>query len=219
MPRRRPRFNDLERQARDAGYVAEAGTRLAGFIDFKKGKNKIEVKNIVSGADRKRFAYAILPFGITMPATPGIRDRWKAPITVHSNRGRRGLNLSDAECGYVDVAAGVNKGSHFYPAIIRPVVINPTPVETGKTPISGVTKKPYKRPYVGKSYGIPFGRTITGIPDTTIQTVGEDTVRDTLTEKVKGLTSANVKTVSYLPEEFKSPEEDLVSPPAAPTTP
>lgn len=218
MPRRRPRFSDLERQARDAGYVAEANSRLAGFINFKKGINKIEVKNKVSAADRKRYAYAILPFGIILPAAPTITDRYQAPITQHSNAGRRTLNLSDAQCGYIDMVVGVHREGNFYPAIIRPVVVNPTPVNRDATPLSGVTKKNYKRSYVGKSYGIPFGRTITDIPNATMQNVGEQTVRDTLATKVKAVTAANVKTISFLPEEFKSPGQELVSPAAPPTT-
>lgn len=212
MPRRRGRFSDLERQFRDNGGVAAAGSKLAGYIDFKRGINKIDVKNKVSAADRKRFAYAVLPFGLRARADATMTDRYQAPITQHSNNGRRLLQLSDAQCGYANMDAVVQKGRNYYPAIIRPVVLNTTAVDTNLTPLSGVTKKEYKRPFVGKSFGIPFGRTITGIEGATLVNVGEEEVKRALATAIKGVVAANVKAISFLPEEFKSPEQDLVSP-------
>ncbi len=214
MPRRKQRFSDLERQFRDAGGVAAPGTRLAGYIDFKNGKNKIEVKNKVPAADRKRFGYAILPFGKRARTDAAVQDRYIAPITQYSNNGRRLLQLSDAQCGYDNIDPVNQKGKNFYPAIIRPVIVNTTPTDTDATPLSGVTKKNYNRPFVGKSFGIPFGRTITGIDGATLVNVSEDEVKDALTVAIKGVAAANVRSVSYLPEEFKSPEQELTSPAA-----
>lgn len=216
MPRRRPRFSDLERQFREAGGTAEAGSRLAGYIDFKKGINKIEQKNKVSAADRKRYAYAVLPFGLLIPADVAITDRYQAPITVYSNSGRRALGLSDAQCGYADMAAGVNRTAPFYPAVIRAVVTKTSPTDSDLTPLSGVTKKNYKRSFIGASYGIPFGRTVTGVNGAALNTVGEEDVRNALTQALKAQTGRPVRSVSYLPEEFKSPQADLVSPPSTP---
>lgn len=215
MPRRRSRFNDLEQQFRESGGVAAPGSRLAGYIDFKKGINKIDVKNKIPAADRKRFGYAILPFGLRTAQEALVTDRYIVPITQHSNNGRRTLQLSDAQCGYQDVDPANQKGRNFYPAIIRPVVINASPVDGNLSPLSGVTKKEYKRPFIGKSYGIPFGRTVTGTDGATLVSVGEEQVKRALIDAITGLTVANVKAISYLPEEFKSPEEELASPPAA----
>lgn len=212
MPRRRSRFADLERQFRESGGVAAPGSKLAGYIDFKKGINKIEVKNKVSAADRKRFAYAILPFGLRTGATPTLLERYQAPITQYSNNGRRLLQLSDNQCGYEDVGSVVRAKESFYPAIIRPVVLNAAPIDADLSPLSGVTKKKYNRPFVGKSFGIPFGRTVTGIDGATLVNVGEEEVKNALASAIKGLTAANVKTISYLPEEFKSPKAELASP-------
>lgn len=213
MPRRRQRFSDLERQFRDSGGVAEANSRLAGYIDFKKGVNKIEVKNKVSATDRKRYAFAILPFGLAVPAVPLAGDRFQAPITAYSNAGRTALSLSNAQCGYDTKDAATNPGDNFYPAIIRPVIVNASPTSGDLTPISGVTKKPYKRSFVGKSFGIPFGRTITGVDGSTLQTVTEEQVKFALATAAKSVVAANVRSISYLPEEFKSPKAELISPP------
>lgn len=212
MPRRRSRFNDLERQFRENGGVAAPGSRLAGYIDFKRGVNKIEVKNKIPAADRKRYAYAVLPFNLRTAAVPTIADRHQAPITQHSNNGRRLLQLSDAQCGYENMDPQVNRGRNFYPAIIRPVVLNTAATDTNLSPISGVTRKEYKRSFIGKSFGIPFGRTIAGTDGATIANVGEEEVKQALAAAVKGVVAANVKAISFLPEEFKSPEQDLVSP-------
>ena len=140
-------------------------------------------------------------------------DRHRAPITAYSNAGRVALALSNAQCGYENMDAATDKSSNFYPAIIRPVVVNASPTSGDLTPISGVTKKPYKRSFVGKSYGIPFGRTITGSDGITIQLITEEAVKFALTTAVKSVIAANVRSVSYLPEEFKSPQAELVSPP------
>lgn len=212
MPRRRQRFGDLERQFKESGGTAAPGSKLAGYIDFKKGINKIEIKNKVSAADRKRYAFAILPFGLAVPTNPVITDRYQAPITVHSNTGRVALGLSNAQCGYENMDAGVQRGRNFYPAIIRPVVVNANPANGTLTPTSGVTKKEYRRSFIGKSYGIPFGRTVTGVAGAAITTVSEEQVKNALADAVKGVATANVRSITYLPEEFKSPEQELVSP-------
>lgn len=215
MPRRKSRFNDLEKQFRESGGVAAPGSKLAGYIDFKKGLNKIEVKNKVPAADRKRYAFALLPFGLRTRTDAVITDRYQAPITQYSNNGRRLLQLSDAQCGYENMAAGVQKGRNYYPAVIRPVILNTAPTDGNLSPISGVTRKEYNRAFIGKSFGIPFGRTITGVDGASIVSVGEEEVKQALATAIKAVPAANVKAISYLPEEFKSPEQELASPTAA----
>jgi len=216
MPRRKQRFSQLEKQFRDSGGTAAAGSRLEGYINFKKGVNKIEIKNKLTAADRKRYAFAVLPFGRSSGAAVTPSDRYLAPITAYSNAGRTALGLSKNQCGYEDVTAATVRGNFFYPAVICPSVIN-TAATGSATPISGITKKDYKRVYT-KSYGIPFGRTITGVVSLADgsapadqSAVCEEDVKLALTTALNAL-NPRPRSISYLPEEFKSPTADLVSP-------
>lgn len=217
MPRRRNRFSQLEKQFRESGGQAAPGSKLAGYIDFKKGINHVTVSHKLTAAERKRYAFAILPFGRNIHDLAVAADRYQAPITAYSNTGRTALALSDAQCGYDNVTATTNRGGHFYPAVIRPAILR-TDIAAG-TPNSGITKKDYKRTYT-KSYGIPFGRTISGVRDTvtgaaaaSVGAVTEEEVKIALTEAINGAAGVTVKSISYLPEEFKSPEKELISPP------
>ncbi|MCC5620714.1 hypothetical protein [Nostoc sp. CHAB 5715] len=213
MPRRRRRFSDLERQFRESGGTAAPGSRLAGYIDFKKGINKIEVTKKLTTAERKRYGFAIIPFGTTPEdSTP---TRYAAPITAYSNAGRASLNLTDAKVGYEPITGGTEQSENFYPAVLR--VFKKTS-DTKTTPISGVTKKEYTRT-AGVTYSIPFGRTVTAVKDaktdateSVLDKVDAEDVRKSLSVFLK--TQPGVASISYEPEVFKVGKPDLASPPA-----
>ncbi len=215
MPRRRQRFSDLERQFRESGGVAAPGSRLAGYIDFKKGVNKITVEKKLTAAQRKRYGYAILPFGVSPEATTP--DRYAAAITAYSNDQRTTLGLTEAKLGYEDIDASTIQSENFYPALLRVFVKSS---DTKANPISGVTKKNYSRT-PGASYSFPFGRTTssvkdakTGATETVIDAVDAQDVRQSIATFVR--TRTNVTSVSYEPEVFKVGKPDLASPAVAP---
>lgn len=219
MPRRRNRFAQLEKQFRESGGTAAPGSRLAGYIDFKKGINKIEVKVKLTAAQRKRFGFGILPFGLSVPASPTDADRYAAPITAYSNAIRVDLSLSDNECGYANIVSATRQADNFYPALMRVFVATPNAAKT--TPISGVTKKEYTRT-PGKSASIPFGRTVTstadartGATETVLDAVDQEDVRLSLALQAKAGSGTNKATsVSFEPEVFRRGKPDLEPPPA-----
>ncbi|GAA6621582.1 hypothetical protein [Scytonema sp. NUACC26] len=215
MPRRKPRFSQLERQYRDSGGTAEAGSRLAGYIKFKKGETKITVEKKLTSAQRKRYAWAILPFGVSPASTPTAADRYAAPITAYSNAARADLGLTNTECGYETVDAATNRDDNFYSAVMR-VFVGTGGAPT--TPKSGVTGKDYTR-IPGNTYSFPFGRVLSGTKDkktaateTALDAVDEEDVKAKLSTLVKS--KPNVRSVSFLAEEFKVGKPDLVSPPS-----
>lgn len=202
MPRRRQRFSSLERQFRESGGVAAPGSKLAGYIDFKSGKTKIDVNVKLTAEQRKRFGFGVLPFNTPVAGTP---IRVAAPITAYSNTGRTDLGLSDAELGYADIDADTLQSENFYPALLR--VFVPTAGAAKTTPISAITKKEYTRT-PGKSYSIPFGRA-GGTPATDTEEVRKAAL---MTEAKNGNGSIKASSVSYEPEVFKVGKPDLVSP-------
>lgn len=218
MPRHRRRFSQLEKQFRDSGGVAEVGSRLEGYINFKKGVNKITVSKKLTAAERQRYGYAILPFGLSVPATPTAEDRYAAPITAYSDAGRKALELSNNELGYDDLVAATNQLDNFYPAIMHAFVRTPNTANT--TPISGVTKKEYTRA-PGVSYGIPFGRSVTasvdantGAAETTVDDVDFEDMRVSLALQAKtGSATAKASSVSFEPEIFRIGKPDLKAAP------
>ncbi|WP_375470981.1 hypothetical protein [uncultured Nostoc sp.] len=213
MPRRRQRFADLERQFRESGGTAAPGSRLAGYIDFKKGINTIEVTKKLTSAQRKRYGFAILPFGVTPEdSTP---TRYAAAITAYSNTGRIALNVTNSKAGYETIDGSTEQSENFYPALLRVFVKSS---DTKTNPISGITKKKYSRT-PGSSFSFPFGRTLTTVTDSktgatesTIDKVDAEDVRKSLSNFVK--TQPNVTSVSYEPEVFRIGKQDLVSPSA-----
>lgn len=221
MPRRRQRFAALERQFRESGGQAAAGSRLAGYIDFKTGKTSIKVSRVLTGEQRKRFGYAILPFGLSVSANPDPFERYAAAITAYSNAGRRDLGLSDNECGYEKIDASTTQEDNFYPALIRCFI---PAGNTVTTPISAITRKEYRR-RAGRSISFPFGRTVTSVKDvktgdteSTLNNVDQLDVRKGLAEKVKnGSGTSKASSVSFEPEVFKVGKPDLVSPAAQQT--
>lgn len=224
MPqRRRNRFSRLEQQFRDSGGVAEPGSKLAGYIDFKKGVNKVEQREgrKLTAEQRQRYGYGILPFGVSVPATPTDDDRYAAPITAYSNQYRREAGLSDAELGYADLVAATQQNDIFFPALCKFFINFGTPL----SPISGITKKEYKRKD-GRSVTVPFGRTVTGTTDAGTGTA-EATVDDVDYEDMRGKLIALLKrkqvgggtniitSVTFEPEVWKVGRPDLVAPPTA----
>ncbi|PIG94587.1 hypothetical protein [Gloeocapsopsis sp. IPPAS B-1203] len=218
MPRRRQRFAALERQFRESGGQAAAGSRLAGYIDFKTGKTSIKVSRVLTAEQRKRFGYAILPFGLSVSATPSPSERYAAAITAYSNSGRRDLGLSDNECGYDNIGEETTQDDNFYPALIRCFIPSGTTVET---PTSAITRKEYRR-RPGRSISFPFGRTVTSVVDaktgeaeSTLNNVDQLDVRKGLAQKAKNGNGTNkALSVSFEPEAFKVGKPDLASPAA-----
>lgn len=213
MPRRRPRFSDLERQFRESGGTAAPGSRLAGYIDFKKGVNTIEVTKKLTSAQRKRYGFAILPFGVSPEDTTP--TRYAAAITSYSNAGRLALEVTNPKVGYETIDGATEQSENFYPALLRVFVKTS---DTKTNPISGVTKKKYSRT-PGSTFSFPFGRTITSVVDSAtnatesvIDKVDAEDVRNSLAVFVR--TKPNVASVSYEPEVFKIGKQDLASPPA-----
>lgn len=216
--RRRRRFSDLERLFRESGGTAEPGSRLAGYIDFKKGINRVKQRQErkLTAAQRKRYGYAILPFGVSPGATPGPEDRYAAPITAYSNDHRRSAGLSDAELGYADVVAVTRQQDIFFPALCKFFINFGTPL----SPVSGVTKKEYKRKD-GRSITVPFGRTVTnttdektGAVETTVNDVDYEDMRSSLALQLKNKVVDNniITSVSFEPEIWRTGRPDLASP-------
>ena len=217
MPRRRQRFSNLEQQFRESGGQAAPGSRLAGYIAFKRGETKITVTKKLTAAERKRYGFAILPFNLSCPASPTAADRYAAPITVYSNTIRTDLTLSNNQCGYDTIGASTQQADNFYPALLR-VFIPSGGAPTN--PTSGVTQKPYSR-IPGRSGSIPFGRTVTNVTDaktgaaeSALDDVDEEDVRLALSIAARtGGGSSKASSVSYEPEIFRVGKPDLVSPP------
>lgn len=208
MPRRRQRFSDLERQFRESGGVAAPGSRLAGYIDFKSGKTKIDITVKLTGEQRKRYGFGILPFNIAVGDPVEPTDRRAAPITNYSNGGRLSLGLNNLQLGYVDIDANTRQEDNFYPALLR--VFVPTQNAAALTPISAITKKEYSR-IPGQSFSIPFGRTTAGAKTDT----EEGRKAALAADARKGAGAIKASSVSYEPEVFKVGKPDLASPPVA----
>ncbi|RAM49474.1 MAG: hypothetical protein C6Y22_22225 [Hapalosiphonaceae cyanobacterium JJU2] len=213
MSRRQRRFSALERAYKLSGGSAAPDSRLAGYIEFKKGNKKIKVEKKLTAAERKRVAYAILPFGLSAPSSPTDADRYRIAITNYSNSARTGvLTLANNKVGYAVINAANVQDPNFYPAALRVFVKSS---DTKTTPVSGVTGKEYSRT-PGATYTIPFGRTVTdvtnkkdGTAESTVDDADQLDVRDSLATAVKS--KAGVLSVSFLPEEFKSPQADLTA--------
>lgn len=218
MPRRRQRFADLEKQFRQSGGQAAPGSALAAYINWKQGKTKINVRQTLTKAQRKRYGHAILPFGLSVGSSPGAGDRYAAAITAYSNDGRKALGLTDSKLGYDALVGATIQDDNFYPALLRVFVPdnpNAAPVE----PTSAITLKPYKR-MVGKSYGVPFGRTLTSVVDkktgaaeTTLENVDEEDVRTALAAAARAGAAVKATSVSFEPEVFKIGSPNLTAPP------
>lgn len=204
MPRRRQRFSDLERQFRESGGQAAAGSRLAGYIAFKRGESQIQITQKLTSDERKRFGFAIIPFNKPATNTPPPEDRVAAPITAYSNAGRATVGLTDAILGYTPIVAETQQVPNFYPALLRVFVATS---QTVTTPISAITKKPYNRT-AGKSYGVPFGRLAASAATDT-----EEVRRSALATQAKtGTGGIRARSVSYEPELFKPGRSSLASP-------
>lgn len=217
MPRRRNRFSRLDAQFRDSGGTAAAGSRLAGYIAWKKGERKVTINQKLTSAERKRYAVAILPFALTPPGTPTAADRYQAPITQYSNGQKSNLGLTSNRLGHGALDTATVKDPNFYPALLRVFVATST---TPTTPISGITGKEYTR-IPGRNYSFPFGRTITsvedkktGLAETALDQVDELDVRDSLITELKANATTNgVRSISYEPEVFRVGRSVLQSAP------
>ncbi|MEH1796305.1 hypothetical protein [Nostoc sp.] len=139
MPRRKERFSFLAKALKAAGGTAEAGSKLAGYKDFKDGKKTIEVTKKLTSAQRQRKKIALLPFNFTPPADLQPDNHYTTLITVYSNAGRTDLALTNGQLGYTATAAGNISENTFYPALLR--VFVPTNAETPEitNPTSQIT--------------------------------------------------------------------------------
>lgn len=199
MPRRRTRFkklNDLYRTLN--GNIPPENTALTNYEEWRKGNRKVTINQTLTSEQRKVFGYAIVPFNLEITAEPTASDRYAAPITKYSNDGRQGapLSLTDAELGYADIDGDTAQDDKFFPALIR-VFVKDNAGGASTTRISGITGEEYKA-FAGKSYSIPFGRTIQGDKDGNIISGGEDDAKKQLATKVKAI--AQVSSFSYEPE-------------------
>lgn len=211
MPRHKSRFSDLEKQYRQSGGTAAAGSVLANYINFKTGKTKVaRRKAALTTAQKQRYGVSVLPFNLDGPASPAQTDRYETSITAYSNSGRVNLSLSNAECGYGAVTAtGVTAktDSAFYAALIKPFVRTATAAATPKSAITGVEYKYW----AGNSYAIPFGRrTASAAGDS------EEERRVALAAEAKGSTgSEKASAVGYDPEVFRGSKPSLAELPGA----
>ncbi|MGB3651226.1 MAG: hypothetical protein WBA41_08445 [Rivularia sp. (in: cyanobacteria)] len=214
MPRKTQRFRRLDALYRELkGAVPAGNTKLAGYEAFLKGEKKIKVEKKLTAAQRKRYAFAIYPFNLSLATTPEATDRYAAPITAYSNTGRtaNGVNLSDNELGYFNVDSLTKQTGDFYPALLR-IFVKTSATATSTKATSSITGESYDK-FAGNSYSIPFGRSITSA-DTgaTPQTVGEEERRKTLIADLRAV--ATVGSISYEPELFRSSTGILFSPPS-----
>lgn len=217
--RRRNRFSRLEQQFRESGGQAAPGSKLAGYIDFKKGINKVEVRDArkLTSAQRTRYGYAVLPFGLSVIGTITDADRYAAAVTQYSLSFRTEIGLSLGELGLEEIVAATQQADEFYPALVKPFINFGTEI----TPVSGITKKEYSRKD-GRSITLPFGRTATsvtdaktGTTDSSIDDVDYNDMRSSLLVKLKNksVTSGKITSVSFEPEVWKSGRATLASPP------
>jgi hypothetical protein len=201
MARRRNRFKRLDADYRATrGNIPAENTELTNYIEWRKGNRKITVSKTLTAAERKRFGFKILPFNVEIGTTPLTTDYYAAPITAYSNAGRTTLSLSNTDLGYADIDGDTIQDENFYPALLRVFVkgnATSTPVE--KT--SDITGNSYKR-HEGSSYSIPFGRSLTGDDDGSLNTSGENDTKNALITQLKAV--ATVGSVSYDPEIFRS---------------
>lgn len=198
MPRKRPRFADLEKQFRQAGGVAAPGSALAKFIDFKSGKTKVERRKTtkLTAAERKRYGISLMPFNLDFPEAPTQANRYIASITGWSQEGRKALALTDADLGYgKQTVANVTAQTEaaYYPALLRPSVPTGAAAREVTSSITG-----NKVNYVeANAYSIPFGRTTAGGAADS-----EEERRNVLTGVAKNATKAP-RSVGYEPEVFR----------------
>lgn len=203
MPRRRQRFSRLDALYRAVrGNIPADNPELANYIEWRKGNRKITVNQKLTTAERKRYAFGILPFNIELAAAPTPTDRYAAPITAYSNTGRKSaaVALSDADLGYENVDPNTNHVSGFYPAILH-IFVKDNATSPPVDKISDITGEPYKR-HAGKSFTVPFGRTVSGDKDGNVTSSGEDDIKNALIADLKSKTA--VGGVSYEPELFRS---------------
>lgn len=199
MARRRQRFADLERQLRNNGGQAAPDSLLGRYAAYKRGERKANVKRPVPAAERKRYAYAILPFNLAAPENPTNSDRYAAPITQYSERGRRRLSgITALDFGYADLTSVTQRNDNFYPALLKVKILD----NAGAAPeneISGITGRPYKV-RVGKSYSIPFGRKV---GEGNVVAQGEENRRRDLAIDIKAVPNISVPSIGYEPEIFR----------------
>lgn len=202
MARHRKRFKRLDEQYRlFKGVIPDDQPELKNYIEWRKGNRKIKVNKELSGEQRKRYGFAILPFNKELGEAAELYDYFAAPITAYSNEARKTkLSLSDADLGYKNIDGATFQDNNFFPALLRVFVKDDAnSVSVDKT--SDITGGSYKR-HPGSTYTIPFGRSLEGDKDANVKSSGEDNVKNALLAKIKNLPI--VGSVSYEPEVFRA---------------
>lgn len=202
MARRRNRFKRLDSLYRTLkGNIPPDNTELTNYIEWRKGNRKITVNKKLDPQQRKRYGFGVLPFNREIQATPAPTDRVAAPITAYSNEGRKTkLSLSDADLGYANIDGDTLQLDNYFPAVLR-VFVKDNANDPSVDKTSDITGESYKR-HAGSTYSIPFGRSLEGDDDGSLNSSGEDDVKNALLSKVKAVPA--VSSVSYDPEVFRT---------------
>jgi hypothetical protein len=226
MPRKTRRFGNLLKQYRGSGGTADATSRVGKFGNWLTGKTKIDVKRRPNAVSMVRQRVKVVPFGISPEGSPQPSDYFLTAMTGQARAIYNGIGENKSVFGLQVVStvadtAGASTDESFYPALARIFVI-PTGANTIVEETSAVTGDKYKR-ILGRSGSIPFGRSIAsevkdakkGTAETAISNVDELDVAKSILNVVKADNQAfKVKTVTFVPEQFK-PDKTV---PLAPTT-
>jgi len=226
MPRKNRRFGNLLKQYRGSGGAADNDSRVGKFGNWLTGKTKIDVKRRPIATLMARQRVKVVPFGVTPEGSPQPSDYYLTAMTGQARAIFNGIGENNSVFGLQIVStvadtAGASTDESFYPALAKIFVVpagqNVTVEET-----SAVTGDKYKR-ILGRSGSIPFGRSIAsevkdvkkGTTETAISNVDELDVAKSILNVVKADNQAfKVKTVTFVPEQFK-PDKTV---PFAPTT-
>lgn len=200
MPRRTPRFANLNRLLKATNGTATSGP-VFEYQKFLQGINDIDVQRRPDGKFLAILGVGVIPFGNY--GNTGTTKPVKVGMTAQADaiRSLFGTDLADADLGIERTAANIeNNTGSFYPALIKIAIAPAAQVPDSK--VSGVTKQTYKR-MKSRSGSIPFGRTITQTTDaktgtaiTELANVDEQDVKLSLIDKIKGKIDINTKVIT-----------------------
>lgn len=199
MPRRRQRFSDLDQLLRELGTgTPGAGTRLAGYLDFRKGIRRISIPaaNRPAAGDKIRKGVSIIPFNKKLAgATATAGELYVAGVSKNSADARAASGLNDAELGWAAVLPAHQQDPSFFSALFKWGILRVS--SPGATPVSQITGKQYSRPRTLRNFQVPFGRSVAD------QTQLEEDRRKFLANEAKTASGAGAAlVVGYEPEQF-----------------
>lgn len=230
MPRKTRRFGKLIDAYRKNGGAAAADSDLGKFGNWLTGKNKIDVKRRPSAALMKRQRVKVIPFGITPDGTaPTPPDYFLTAMTGQARAIFTAIGEDNSVFGLdivstVADAAGASTDESYYPALAR-IFVTPSGADVISTDISAVTGRSYKT-VKGRSGSIPFGRGTAsevkdakkGTAETSIGNVDElDVAKSIASVAKKDLQAFKVKTITFVPEQFRPDKTVALAPTTAPT--